>query len=102
MRPGRAEDLPAMVRLWEREVLAQRRDSAPHARFMQRILSGFDWEACSRVEEGGGERLGAVLVMRRQARDMTVARVETAVTPDGEDELLPGLIGWGLGLSRAA
>ena len=102
MRPGRADDLPAMVRLWEREVMAQRRDSAPHHRFMQRILAGFDWEACSRVEEGAGELLGVVLVMRRQSRDMTVARVETAVTPDDEDELLPGLVEWGLGLSRAA
>jgi GNAT superfamily N-acetyltransferase len=91
-----------MVRLWEREVLARRRDSAPHARFMQRILSGFDWEACSRVEDGAGELVGAVLVMRRQSRDIMVARVETAVTPDDEDELLPSLVGWGLGLSRAA
>jgi len=82
--------------------MAQRRDSAPHDRFMQRILAGFDWEACSRVEEGAGELLGVVLVMRRQSRDMTVARVETAVTPDDEDELLPGLVEWGLGLSRAA
>jgi ribosomal protein S18 acetylase RimI-like enzyme len=102
MRPGRVEDLPAMVRLWEREVLAGRRDSAPQGRFMQRILSGFDWEACSRVEDGASGMRGAVLVMRRQAQDTTLARVEAAAMPDGEEELLPALIGWGLGLSRAA
>src|SRR2546423_14425203 len=101
MRPGRVEDLPAMVRLWEREVLAGRRDSAPHGRFMQRILSGFDWEACSRVEEGASGMRGIVLVMRRQAEDTTVARVEAAVTPD-DDQLLQALIGWGVALSRAA
>src|SRR6266702_693539 len=102
MRPGRVEDLPAMVRLWGREVLAGRRDSAPHGRSLQRILSGFDWEACSRVEDDAGGLRGAVLVMRRQAEDTTVARVEAAVTPDVDDELLQTLIGWGLGLSRAA
>ena len=91
-----------MVRLWGREVLAGRRDSAPHGRFLQRILSGFDWEACSRVEDDAGGMRGAVLVMRRQAEDTTVARVEAAVTPDVGDELLQTLIGWGLGLSRAA
>src|SRR5438128_12225735 len=102
MRPGRVEDLPAMVRLWEHEVLAGRRDSAPHGRFLQRILSGFDWEACSRVEDDAGGMRGVVLVVRRQAEDATVARVEAAVTPDVDDELLQTLIGWGVGLSRAA
>jgi len=101
MRPGRVEDLPAMVRLSEREVLAGRRDSAPQGRFMQRILSGFDWEACSRVEDGASGMRGIVLVMRRQAEDTTVARVEAAVTPE-DDELLQTLIGWGVALSRAA
>ena len=92
-----------MVRLWEQEVLAGRRDSAPSDRFMQRILSGFDWEACSRVEddEGGAVR-GVVMVMRRQAGGSTFARVEVAASPDREDELMQTLTGWGLGLSRAA
>ena len=102
MRPGRLEDLPAMVRLWEHEVLARRRDSAPHGRFMQRILSGFDWEACSRIEDGDGGMRGVVLVMRRQSGDRTLARVEAAVMTGDDDELLRTLIDWGLGLSRAA
>src|SRR2546423_799545 len=89
MRPGRVEDLPAMVRLWEREVLAGRRDSAPHGRFMQRILSGFDWEAGSRVEEGANGMRGMVLVMRRQAEDATGGRVGAAGTPDGDQPLPP-------------
>ncbi|TMD78897.1 MAG: GNAT family N-acetyltransferase [Chloroflexi bacterium] len=79
MRPGHVEDLPAVVRLWEREVLAGRRDSAPHGRFMQRILSGFDWEACSRVEEDATGMRGVALVLRRHTEDTTVARVEAAV-----------------------
>ena len=102
MRPGRVEDLPAMVRLWEHEVLAGRRDSAPQNRFMQRILSGFDWEACSRIEEGDGGIRGVVLVMRRPSGDSTLARVEAAVMTADDDELLQSLVGWGLGLSRAA
>jgi len=65
MRPGRVEDLPAIVRLWGHEVLAGRRDSAPHGRFLQRILSGFDWEACSLVEYDPGGMRGMVLLMRR-------------------------------------
>jgi len=102
MRPGRVEDLPAMVRLWEHEVLAGRRDSSPQATFIQRILSGFDWEALSRVEEDAQGMRGMVLVMRRQSENLTIARVEAAVAPDDEETLLQTLIGWGLGLSRAA
>ena len=102
MRPGHVEDLPAVVRLWEREVLAGRRDSAPHGRFMQRILSGFDWEACSRVEEDATDMRGVALVLRRHTEDTTVARVEAAVAVDDDDELLRTLIAWGVGLSRAA
>ena len=102
MRPGHVEDLPAVVRLWEREVLAGRRDSAPQGRFMQRILSGFDWEACSRVEEDATGMRGVALVLRRHTEDTTVARVEAAVAVDDDDELLRTLIAWGVGLSRAA
>lgn len=91
-----------MVRLWEHEVLAGRRDSAPHDRFMQRILSGFDWEACSRVEDDANGMRGMVLVMRRQSDEMTFARIEAAAAPDDDVQLMQTLIGWGLGLSRAA
>lgn len=102
MRPGRVDDLPAMVRLWEHEVLAGRRDSAPHDRFMRRILSGFDWEACSRVEDDANGMRGMVLVIRRQAEETTIARIEAAAATDEDDSLMQTLIGWGLGLSRAA
>src|SRR5439155_3167458 len=70
-------------------------------RFMQRILSGFDWEACSRVEEDATGMRGVALVLRRHTEDTTLARVEAAVAVDDDDELLRTLIAWGVGLSRA-
>src|SRR5256885_16930748 len=102
MRPGRVEDLPAMVRLWEREVLAGRRDSAPHGRFMQRILSGFDWEACSRVEEDATGMRGVALVLRRHTEDTTLARVEAAGAGDDDDELPRRPLALGGGSARPA
>ena len=91
-----------MVRLWHQEVVAGRRDSAPGDRFLRRILSGFDWEACSRVEDDAGEVSGVVLVIRRQDAGSTLARVEITASPSGADELLRTLAGWGLSLARAA
>ena len=102
MRPGRPEDLAVMMRLCEHEVLAGFRDAVPPDRQMQRVLSGFDWEACSRVEEGLSGARGMVLVMRHDSGAGTLARVEAAIARGEGEDLLQSLVGWGLGLSRAA
>lgn len=102
MRPGRPDDLGAMRRLWEHEVLAGMRDAVPPDPMMQRILAGFDWEACSRVEEDASGMRGMVLVMHREADGQSVARIEATVAPGEGDQLMQSLVGWGLGLSRAA
>jgi ribosomal protein S18 acetylase RimI-like enzyme len=91
-----------MTGLWEHEVLAGLRDAVPPDELMQRVLAGFDWEACSRVEEDASGMRGMVLVMRRESDELTIARVEAAVAPGEGDELMRALVGWGLGLSRAA
>ena len=97
MRPGRREDLPEVTRLWEQEVIAGLRDSMPRDEVMRRLLTGFDWEACSRLEDGRG----AVLVLKRDTDARPVTRVEAAAAPP-DDVLLRSLIEWGVALSRAA
>lgn len=102
MRPGRPDDLPEMTRLWEREYLSGMCDSAPPSAWTQRLLTGFDWEACARVEENAAGMLGIVLVMRRESEGLTIARIEAATARADDTELMRSLVGWGLGLSRAA
>lgn len=102
MRPGRFEDLPAMTRLWEQEVVSGLRDALPPEPMMHRVLAGFDWEACSRVVESHSAMEGVVLVIRRAAEDLTIVRVEPAVAADADANLMPSLVLWGLGLARAA
>ncbi len=102
MRPGRLEDLPAMTRLWQHEIVTGLRDALPPETMMQRVLAGFDWGACSRVVETGHSMQGVVLVLRRTADGMTLARIEPAVARDAEMNLMRSLVDWGLGLSRAA
>lgn len=97
MRPGRREDLPEVIRLWEQEVVSGRRESVPRDEVMRRLLTGFDWEACSRVDDGRG----AVLVLKRAVDARPVTRVEAAAAPS-DDGALRRLIEWGLALSRAA
>jgi ribosomal protein S18 acetylase RimI-like enzyme len=91
-----------MTRLWEHEVLTGLRDALPPAPMMQRVLAGFDWEACSRVVESEQGMEGVVLVMRRASDDLTVARIEPAAAPDAAPASMPSLVEWGLGLARAA
>lgn len=102
MRPGRLEDLPAMTLLWQQEVVSGLRDALPPERMMQRVLAGFDWESCSRVIESASSVEGVVLVLRRAAEDVTIARIEAAATKNADPSVMPSLVGWGLGLTRAA
>lgn len=102
MRPGRADDLPAMTRLLEHAVQAGMRGSLPPDAALRRAFADFDWEACSRVAESDGRVEGMVLVTRRPGDDGTVTRVEAAVAPGADAALLQSLTRWGLGLSRAA
>lgn len=102
MRPGRLDDLPALTLLWRGEVARGLRDAMPPERMMRRVLAGFEWEACSRVVESANAMEGIVLVMRRTADDLTIARIEAAAAEDAEATLMPSLVGWGLGLARAA
>jgi ribosomal protein S18 acetylase RimI-like enzyme len=65
-------------------------------------MAGLDWEASSRIAEGGGGRFdGAVLVFNRPTPLGPVTAIEATATPD-QPELLDDLTRWGLGLSRAA
>ncbi|HET6311680.1 MAG TPA: GNAT family N-acetyltransferase [Candidatus Nitrosotalea sp.] len=103
MRPGRAADLPALVRLWHAEVRAGRRDSVPREVELRGLLAHFDWEARSRlVEDGAGHLSGAVLVTSRESAAGTVARVDPAADGEGADEAMRDLVNWSLQLSRAA
>ena len=102
MRPGRAEDLPALVSLLEAEVREGRRDVVPGERRLGHMLTGFDWEASSRMSDGGGGLDGAVLVTHRSHPEGPVTRIEVAVAATGLGELRHRLVEWGLQLSRAA
>jgi hypothetical protein len=89
MKPGRAGDLPALIRLWRAEVRAGRRDSVPR-------------EVCRLVEDGAGRISGAVLVTSRETSEGTIARVDPAADGDGEAQAMRDLVTWSLQLSRAA
>lgn len=98
MRPGRPEDLPALVELWRREVAEGRQDMAPTEQRVARMLARFDWEARSRVVDDGRGLAGAVLVTSRPAPDGVQANLGVAGAPDLSTELAR----WGIELSRAA
>lgn len=99
MRPARPADLPRLEELWRREVRAGRRDTVPRGSEVKRLLSGFDWEAKSRViEDGDSEIAGMVFVLSRGSPEGVVAYLEVAGPPAVAHELA----GWGLQLSRAA
>jgi ribosomal protein S18 acetylase RimI-like enzyme len=103
VRPGRAQDLAAVVGLWEQEVRDGRRELVPADGWLRRALAGFDWEAGSRVAEGrNGGLEGAVLVTSRSYSIGTITRVEPAVAASSDKDLRRRLVEWGLALSRAA
>ncbi len=103
MRPGRSDDLPALLELWGAEARTGRRDCVPGDVHLGRMLRGFDWEARSRVLEGSsGEPKGAVLVSSRPTPLGTVTQVDASVAAGVEPERRTDLTRWGVGLSRAA
>jgi ribosomal protein S18 acetylase RimI-like enzyme len=103
VRPGRAQDLAAVVGLWEQEVRDARRELVPAEGWLRRSVAGFDWEAGSSVVEAGNGALdGAVLVTYRSYSIGSITRVEPAVAAGSDSDLRLRLVEWGLGLSRAA
>jgi len=98
-RAGRVQDLPGLRSLWAHEVLRRARDCVPSEATISRMMGSFDWAARSRVTEDGSGLRAAVLVLEHSNRGGVVVRIETAAR-DERDRMR--LIGWGLGLSRAA
>jgi ribosomal protein S18 acetylase RimI-like enzyme len=102
LRPGRSDDLPRLIELWQEDVRQGRRDCVRDDAYLRRVTAGFDWGAKSRIVEGdGGAFDGAVLVSDRVTALGTITTVEASAARDQTD-LLDDLTGWGLGLSRAA
>ncbi len=99
MRAGRPEDLPAVLELMQADVRAGRIDSVPGEALLQRILTGFDWGARSRMVEGRDGLDGAVLVAGRSTPEGFVSRVTVAATTAG---LRLDLVKWGIDLSKAS
>jgi ribosomal protein S18 acetylase RimI-like enzyme len=96
------DDLPGVLELWRADAQSGRRDCVPGDIHLHRMLTGFDWEARSRVVDGSdGELEGAVLVASRSTPHGTVTQID-ASAEDGKPELRLDLMRWGLGLSRAA
>jgi ribosomal protein S18 acetylase RimI-like enzyme len=99
VRPGRADDLPAVLELLHAEVRAGRLDCVPAEGHLQRLLAGFDWSARSRMVEGERGLEAAVLVAGRSSPHGTVTQVTVASCRlDSRYDLLR----WGLDLSKAA
>jgi ribosomal protein S18 acetylase RimI-like enzyme len=66
------------------------------------MLAQFEWEARSRVEDGAGGLVGAVLVTSRPSPLGTVAQIDSAMAGLEQVGAMQRLVGWGLQLSRAA
>lgn len=99
MRPGRKEDLPGVLELWRAEVRAGRLDCVPGEVRLRQMLTGFDWDARSRMIEGPTGLDGAVLVAGRSTPDGVVTQVSVAAT---RADLRRDLLRWGFGLSKAS
>jgi len=99
VRPGRPEDLPAVLGLMRSEVRAGRQDCVPGESLHQRMLAGFDWEARSRMIEGPSGLEGAVLVAGRSTPEGVVTQVTVAAI---RADLRRDLLKWGFGLSKAS
>jgi ribosomal protein S18 acetylase RimI-like enzyme len=99
VRPGREEDLRAVLELMRADVRAGRIDSTPGESLLQRILTGFDWSARSRMVEGQTGLDGAVLVAGRSTPEGFVTRVTATAT---KADLRLDLVKWGFDLSRAS
>jgi ribosomal protein S18 acetylase RimI-like enzyme len=102
MRPGRRQDLPAVLDLWGAEVRLGHRDCVPSEVRLRRQLADFDWAARSRMVDGrDGALAGAVMVMDRMGDGGAVARVEAAAD-ENDGPLVHDLARWGIQLSQAA
>jgi ribosomal protein S18 acetylase RimI-like enzyme len=99
MRPGRADDLPALLDLWHAEVRGGRQDCVPGVTYMEQLLAGFDWGARSRMVEGASGLEGAVLVAGRPTQHGFVTQMAVIC---GRAAVRHELLRWGLDLSRAA
>src|SRR3984893_19154035 len=99
MRPGRGEDLPALVELWRAEVRAGRRDSVPREVELQKLLAQFDWGSRSRLVDNGAQGLaGAVVVTSRVHPEGPVARMDAAVAGESTASVMRELVQWGVRL----
>jgi mycothiol synthase len=99
MRPGRPEDYAALCAIWAEEARRGARDCVPDRAWLRRQMGDFDWEARCRVLEDAAGGSSFVLVWHRETSEGTIARVETAARSEAAR---PGLLEWGLRLSRAA
>jgi ribosomal protein S18 acetylase RimI-like enzyme len=99
VRPGRADDLPAVLDLLHGEVRAGRQDCVPGEAHLRRMLAEFDWSARSRVVEAGHGLEGAVLVAGRSTAHGTMTQVSVAC---GRLDIRQDLLRWGLDLSKVA
>ncbi len=99
MRPGRADDLPAVLELMHAEVRAGRQDCVPAGAHLQRMLAAFDWSARSRMVEGAPGLEGAVLVAGRSTPEGVVTQVSVACD---RADLRRDLLKWGFDLSKAS
>ncbi len=99
MRPGRAEDLPALLSLWAEDVRSGLHDCVPDHDWLRRQMGDFDWETRSRLVEGRGGAQGFVVVLERPTEAGSVARVEAVAR---SESVRQQLLEWGLLFSRAA
>lgn len=97
MRPGRPEDVPAIVDLWRHEVEIGRQDAARSEARTRAVLARFDWDIRSRVVERDGSVQAAALVIARQSADGMLADVYTA----GIGEAYFEAVGWAVRFARA-
>jgi ribosomal protein S18 acetylase RimI-like enzyme len=100
MRAGRPADLPAVIELWRSDVRRGLRNSMPPPSRFAALSNRFDWEARSRVIEGGnGALAGVVMVTDSTSPDGPLAHLDVAATTAG---MAQELAGWGVALSRAS
>jgi mycothiol synthase len=99
LRPGRPEDLPALLALWAADVRSGRRDCVPDESWLQRQMGDFEWDVRSRLIEDRGRAQGFVAVLERPGETGSVTRVEAT---GHSDAVRQQLLEWGLLFSQAA
>jgi ribosomal protein S18 acetylase RimI-like enzyme len=99
LRPGRPEDLPALLSLWADDVRSGLHDCVPDGDWLRRQMGDFDWETRSRLIEGRGGPQAFVVVLERPTEIGSVARVETVARSEAARQQL---LEWGVLFSRAA